>query len=96
MLEEPFVSAPYIHRNNEPKYHAMLLRAEEHAKRTHKFRIWFAAKDTPCNPAEIVKQPEQLKAKLDRFLQFHDQKTAGIPGLCLLYPGLKMRVTEKC
>ena len=24
---EPYLSAPYIHQNNEPKYHAMLLRA---------------------------------------------------------------------
>ena len=95
VLEEPFLSAPYIHRNNVPKYHAMLLRAEEHAKRTHNFRIWFAAQDTPCNPAEIGKNPEQVKAKLARFLQFHDQQTEGIPGLCLLYPGLQMRVTAK-
>ena len=39
--------------------------------------------------------PDQVKAKLARFLQFHDQQTEGIPGLCLLYPGLQMRVTAK-
>ena len=27
--EEPFLSAPYVHQNNTPKYHAMLLRAQE-------------------------------------------------------------------
>ena len=26
---EPYLSAPFIHKNNEPKYHAMLLRAHE-------------------------------------------------------------------
>ena len=31
--ERPFIDAPYIHQHNEPKYHALLLRAVEHAKR---------------------------------------------------------------
>ena len=31
--EMPFVEAPFIHPNNEPKYHALLVRAVEHAKR---------------------------------------------------------------
>jgi len=91
----PFVGAPYVHKNNEPKYHALLLRAEEHAKRERKYRLWFAAQDKPCNPAEICKDVKQLQKKLERFLQFHDQWTAGIPGLCLLTEGLQMRVTEK-
>ena len=29
ILQEPFLSAPYVHQNNAPKYHAMLLRAVE-------------------------------------------------------------------
>ena len=33
LLQEPFRSAPYIHQNNAPKYHAMLIRAVEKAKR---------------------------------------------------------------
>ncbi len=83
--EEPFLSAPYIHRNNEPKYHALQQRLN---------RLWFAAQDKPCNPREIAKDPQQLSKQLERFLQFHDQRTAGIPGLCLLSVGLRMRVTE--
>ena len=35
--EAPFLDAPYVHRNNEPKYHALLLRAQEVAKRNHNF-----------------------------------------------------------
>ena len=31
--QEPYLSAPFIHKNNEPKYHAMLLRAHEQAQR---------------------------------------------------------------
>ncbi len=55
--EEPFLSAPFIHKNNEPKYHAMLLRAAEQAKTECKYTLWFAAIDTPENPAQIVKTP---------------------------------------
>ena len=43
VTEEPFVDAPYMHKNNEPKYHAMLLRAAEHAKKLSKHILWFAA-----------------------------------------------------
>ena len=47
--QEPYLSAPFIHKNNEPKYHAMLLRASEQAKTSRKHTIWFAAIDTPEN-----------------------------------------------
>ena len=46
---EPYLSAPFIHKNNEPKYHAMLLRAHEQAKTLRKHVLWFAAVDTPEN-----------------------------------------------
>ena len=32
LKHEPFVSALYLHKNNQPKYHSMLQRALEHAK----------------------------------------------------------------
>ena len=59
------------------------------------YRLWFAAQDKPCNPAEIASDPKKLEKKLTRFLQFHDQRTAGIPGLFPLYVGLRARVNEK-
>ena len=93
--QEPYLSAPFIHKNNEPKYHAMLLRASEQAKTDRQHTIWFAATDTPENPASIVTNPAKLKQRLERFLQFHDQQTAGIPGLNILYEGMRARVTEK-
>ena len=58
VLREPFLSAPYIHRNNEPKYHAMLLRAVEQAKRAEggsKYILWVRAQDTVLNPKEVGK-----------------------------------------
>ena len=36
-----------------------------------------------------------MGAKLERFLQMHDMKTGGIPGICPLFVGLRMRTTEK-
>ena len=96
--EEPFLSAPYVHNNNDPKYHAMLLRAVEAAKRGGKqpqHILWVVAQDTLQNPKEVAKTAEQQKRKLERFLQFHDQKTAGIPGLLPLFIGMKARTTEK-
>ena len=55
--EEPFLSAPFIHKHNEPTYHAMLLRAAEEAKANRIYTLWFAAEDSPENPAQIVKKP---------------------------------------
>ena len=37
----------------------------------------------------------QVARKRSRWLQYHDQKTAGIPGLLPLYIGMKARITEK-
>ena len=93
--KEPFSSAPYIHKNNEPKYHAMLLRAAEEGKRMRQHILWFAAVDMPLNPAELVQNPTRLQAKLERLLYLHDQQTGGIPGISILYKGLKVRVTQK-
>ena len=95
VVRQPFVSAPYMHKNNEPKYHAMLLRAAEHAKQQRQHVLWFHAEDTPDNPAQVAKSPQKLKERLERLLQLHDQKTAGIPGLTPMYENLQGRVTEK-
>ena len=57
LLKEPFLSAPYVHRNNQPKYHAMLLRAVEHAKRGQngsKHILWVRAQDKPHNEKELL------------------------------------------
>ena len=98
VYQEPFLSAPYVHQNNEPKYHAMLLRAVELAKRAPggpKYVLWVTAQDTVHNPQEIASSAAQVDKQRRRFLQFHDQRTAGSPGLLPLYVGLQARVTEK-
>ena len=60
---DPFLHAPYVHRNNEPKYHALLVRAMEHAKRGAsgpKHVSWVAAFDRPVNPEEVTGAREQV------------------------------------
>ncbi len=98
LRQRDFLQAPYIHKHNEPKYHALLLRAVENAKRSSKgpqHILWAIAEDTVQNPNELVGSVEQLEKKRARFLQFHDQKTAGLPGILPLYPNIRMRVTDK-
>ena len=95
--KQPFVQAPYLHKNNEPKYHAQLVRAVENAKRggeVPKHILWVVAEDTPANPAEIDADAKQLAKKRSKWLQYHDQKTAGIPGLCPFVHKGRYRVTE--
>ena len=55
MREESFLSAPLTHKDNEPKYHAMFLRAAEQAKTDPQYTLWFAATNTPDSQAQVVK-----------------------------------------
>ena len=45
--KEPYLSAPFSHKNKKPMYHAMLLRAHAQAKMLRKHVLWLAAMDTP-------------------------------------------------
>ncbi len=76
----------------------MLQRAEEHAKRGGdgpKHILWVTAQDAPHNLKDVGSTPEHVERKRARFLQFHDQKTAGIPRLLPLYENIAVRVSEK-
>ena len=44
---------------------------------------------------EVANSPAQLSARLETFLQFHEQKIAGIPGLNIIYESMPARITEK-
>ena len=95
VTQKPFIDAPYMHKNNEPKYHAMLLRAAEHGKKEGKHILWFAAVDEPDNPQQLAKSKERLHERKQKLLQIHDRKTAGIPGITPIFVGLRGRTTEK-
>ena len=62
-------------------------------KKSHVVR--FAAEDKPTNPSQLAKNDAALTAKTEKLLEFHYQKTAGIPGITPAYIGLKGRTTEK-
>ena len=47
--QEPFVDALYVLPNNVPKYDAIIVRAEEFAKRHQEPILWVVAKDKPYN-----------------------------------------------
>ena len=84
ILQKPFLEAPYLHQFNCPRYHAMLLRAVEWAKRGSdrpKQILWMQAQDEPANPKDLGRTDLEINRELNRFLQRHDQDTAGIPGL---------------
>ena len=55
--QPPFVDAPYVHRNNEPKYVVANVRAQEVAKRNRCFCYWFKAEDEIQTPDERPKDP---------------------------------------
>ena len=44
--QEPFARAPFIHKNNEPKYLTMYQRASELARQKEEHALWFTAVDT--------------------------------------------------
>ena len=65
---------------NEPKYHAMPLRSVEgakHGEAAHRQILWMIAQDVPNNPRLLAGTPMALDQQRMRFLQMHDQKTAG-------------------
>ena len=62
----PFLEAPYVHQNNEPKYLALQTRALEHAKRNEegpKHVFWIVAKDKPDDSPEFRIPEDQLDKK---------------------------------
>ena len=94
---EPYLTAPHVHKNKDPKYHAMLLRtveAAKHADAKPKHMMWITAEDSFPNPGEIVKDEEKRQQQRERLLQFNIRKTKEIPGLLPIFLGMKVRVTE--
>ena len=90
----PFVSAPYIHSLNWPKYHAVTLRAIGFAKVGCNQLLWVTAVDWPVTKDDNVVGVEALQRRRKQRLQLHDQKTQGVMGLLPLVKGMAMRCTE--
>ena len=89
----PFVDAPFVHPFRHPSYHAQQLRAINFAQAHHCRLLWITAHDVPK-----VKDPrrtsEQSESRKERWLEFHDRFTSGIPGLFPLVLDLPVRFTD--
>ena len=62
---EPFLTAPHAHKNNDPTYYAMLLRTVEAAKHADvkpKHRMWITAEYYFQNPGELAKDEDKTTA----------------------------------
>ncbi len=73
-----FEAALYIHPNNEPKYHAMQIRAERFGIVQKLPLVWMTAQDSSDELRYLSN--EQREDKRVRWLQRHDQDTGGVPG----------------
>ena len=92
-LEEPFTDAPFVHPFRYPSYHAQQLRAINFAKAKNRRLLWITAHDElKTRDAAVSKDKEVLRK--ERWLEFNDRKTSGIPGLFPLILDLPVRFTE--
>ena len=91
---EPFVSAPYIHAMNWPKYHALTLRAVDFAKSNNRQLLWIVAMDRPRTREDKPMSHDRLQHRREQWLQLHDQATNGIMGVFPAVKGMPVRFTE--
>ena len=92
-LQQPFTVAPFVHPFRHPSYHATQLRALNFAKSTGARLHWTAAYDKMVGGEEKGK-PETKELRRERWLEFHDRFTSGIPGLLPLVMNLPIRFSE--
>ena len=92
-LSDPFTGAPFVHPFRHPSFHATQLRAIVFAKSKHRRLLWVTAYDKILtNSLNLTKEQEELRK--ERWLEFHDRYTNGIPGLLPLVTDLSIRFTE--
>ena len=91
--EHPFVDAPFVHPFRHPSFHAQQLRALDFAKADNRRLLWVAAHDK-LQKSDGTHRKDQEEARKQKWLQFHDRSTAGIPGLLPLVLDLPVRFTD--
>ena len=92
--QEPFVDALYVLANNVPKYNAIMVRSEEFAKRHQEQILWVVAKDNPYNFSNRGLSSDANESQIIKWLQEHDMKSSGLPGMLPLIAGLPVRLTD--
>ena len=78
--EEPFTNAPFVHSFRHPSYHAQQLRAINFAKATNRRLLWVTAHDV-LKQSDAGHRKDQEELRKERWIEFHDRLTSGIPGL---------------
>ena len=91
--EEPFTDAPYVHPFRHPSYHAQHLRALNFAKAKNRRLLWLTAHDE-LKQGVHKRQPLQEEQRRERWFEFHERFTSGIPGLLPLVLDLPVRFTD--
>ena len=91
--ETPFADAPFVHPFRAPSYHAQHLRSINIAADAERRILWVTAHD------KMMKIDKQLSAekeeeRKERWLEYHERATGGIPGLLPLILNLKVRFTD--
>ena len=69
-----------MHPFRHPSYHAQQLRAVLFAKAKGRRVFWVTAHDV-LRGTEATRTGEKAEARKERWLEFHDRFTSGIPGL---------------
>ena len=82
-----------MHPFRHPSYHAQQLRAVLFAKAKGRRVFWVTAHDV-LRDTEATRTGEKAEARKERWLEFHDRFTSGIPGLLPLVLDLPRRFTE--
>jgi hypothetical protein len=91
--EEPFASAPFVHPFRHPSYHAQQLRTMAFAKSRNRRLLWITAHDVLA-PGASTAGAEKHELRKERWLEFHDRFTSGIPGVLPLVLDLPIRFQD--
>ena len=89
----PFANAPFVHPFRHPSCHAQQLRTINFAKTTKSRLLWVTAHDELQKKDGGRRQANEEERK-ERWLEFHDRHTSGIPGLLPLVLDLPVRFTQ--
>ena len=83
-----------MHPFNQPRYHALLLRAVRFARAHKRILIWYRAEDIPYKGLDESMRGESLRKRKETWLKYPDNKTCGIAGLLPLVRGMPMRCSD--
>ena len=92
-LEDQFADAPFVHPFRAPSYHAQHLRSIAFAKTRQQKILWITAFDKFINSGKAWTSENSQKRK-ERWLEYHERFTNGIPGLFPCVVDLPVRFTD--